>query len=710
MREGKRTRRKAPKRTDQDKGPERPSGGKFAPIIEELGKMKTRLEAGAVTFSPRPLSLQEKTQIEIEGELIQREQTVRDDFGTVFSDNPQALVEFIAAMRRYGGDEILRDLVFAAETLYGGEVDKMPGGVQFWEDLKKEVGTIPYEPGTDPDDERLHRILAVEILREAALSYDIISSGMEPEEEATGQADTVQQAGTVPLPVEPPAGEGDRNAEEASSEQDGPVAVQETPQPGSVAGAPRSGAAGRIHAQLDIMARKDADIRQALMELSRREGVLQKDMERLQKLSLQSIDTEEQLKLEREELVQREQRLLAVEKEFSDRERILAETEADVSRRLAGHEEERGRLLERERELSTSLEETRASHMRAGQELEAVRREVEEAKNAIQEGRLREEALAAEKRAMEEEHARLSDIKARFEAEQERQGKLEKELARNSALREELDLKERRLKVMEDETSAIKTELEMRKKDLEETERTLKSEAERWERDLGEREERLASRERELSSREAVLPGQKDVSAPAPRSPPAPLPPAATPAAPSPPPAPPVARSPPGPSPFAPSPPPSSPVAHTTPASSAQAQTHPAQHPQTPSQTTLFPPMSAGAALSKSAPPMPPQSKPAPPVPPPSRSAPPRPPQSKSAPPSLPPSGKAQSSLAPPPSPQLLPHRKEPPAIPPTEPAGAHRPFYKVKCPGCRTIIVVTSQERPLKIKCTNCGKEGVLK
>jgi hypothetical protein len=636
MREGKRTRRKAPKRTDQDKGPERPSGGKFAPIIEELGKMKTRLEAGAVTFSPCPLSLQEKTQIEIEGELIQREQTVRDDFGTVFSDNPQALVEFIAAMRRYGDDEILRDLVFAAETLYGGEVDKMPGGVQFWEDLKKEVGTIPYEPGTDPDDERLHRILAVEILREAALSYDIISSGMEPEEEEPmGEADPIQQSGAV-LSAEPLAGQGIRKNDEASSEQNGHAPAAETLQPGAVAGAPRLGAEGRIHAQLDIMARKDADIRQALVELSTREGVLQKEMDRLQKLSLQSIDTEERLKLEREELVLREQRLLAVEKEFSDRERMLADTEADISRRLAGHEEERGRLIERERELSTSLEQARASHMRAGQELDAVRREVEEAKEAIRDGRLREEALAAEKRAMEEERACLSDIKARFEAEQERRGKLEKELAQNSALREELDLKERRLKVLEDETSAIKGELEMRKKDLEEMERTLKSEAERWERDLGEREERLAARERELLSREALIAGQKDASAPATESSPAPLPPAASPMAPSPPPA----------------------------------------------------------------PPMPPQSRPAPP----------RPPQSRSAPPSLPPSVKAQSSLAPPPSPQLLPHRKEPPAIPPPEPAEAHRPFYKVKCPGCRTIIVVTSQERPLKIKCANCGKEGVLK
>jgi len=36
--------------------------------------------------------------------------------------------------------------------------------------------------------------------------------------------------------------------------------------------------------------------------------------------------------------------------------------------------------------------------------------------------------------------------------------------------------------------------------------------------------------------------------------------------------------------------------------------------------------------------------------------------------------------------------------------------LYKVKCPGCKTVIPVYTRERPLKIKCDDCGKEGVLK
>ena len=600
MRVGKKARQKSPKSTDDPKEPERPSGGKFAPIIEELGKMKSRLESGAVSFAPRPLSLQEKAQLEIEGELIQREQTVREDFGTVFRDNPQALVEFMAAMRKYGDDEVLRDLVFAAETLYGGEVDKMPGGIQFWEDLKKEVGTIPYEPGADADDERLHRILAVEILREAALSYDIISSEMEEEADQTAKAgDVLQKPAIEPDSVAAADGSALTPAEVLLPAGRPDDVVPAEPTPGSDATAPRAGAEGRIHAQLEIMARKDADIRQALVELRRREAMLQNEMERLQKVSLQSIDTEERLKLEREELVGREERLLAVEKELSERERRLIDAEEHIRMRLAGHEEERGRLLAREQELSGSLEQTRALHARTQEELAAVRRDVEEGKKAIEEGRLREEALAAEKRGLEEERTRLADIHGRFEAQQERQGKLEEELARKAALQGDLDLKEKRLKVMEDEALALRSELEMRRKELDSTEKTLKGEAEKWERDLGAREERLAARERELAAREVRPAG---------------------PAAP-----------------YAP-------------------------HPQKTSTSAQ------------------------------------------------PPAPKAPSSLSPPPSPPLLPHRKEPPAIPPPEPAEAPRLAYKVKCPGCRTIIVVSSHERPLKIKCTTCGKEGVLK
>jgi hypothetical protein len=623
MRVGKKTRQKTPKRTDESKEPERPSGGKFAPIIEELGKMKTRLESGAVTFAPRPLSLQEKTQLEIEGELIQREQTVREDFGTVFRDNPQALVEFMAAMRKYGDDEVLRDLVFAAETLYGGEVDRMPGGVQFWEGLKKEVGTIPYEPGANADDERLHRILAVEILREAALSYDIISSEMEEEGEQVEEADEgPKDQSPASVSEEGRDGGGKEPASEALSAAKPAEAAPVSQSTEAGPAAPRGGAEGRIYAQLELMARKDADIRQALVELGRREAMLQKEMERLQSISLQSIDTEEKLKLEREELVQREERLLGIEREFSEREKKFLEAEEDVQRRLSGHEEERGRLLERERELVSSLDEARSQHARAQDELAALRKEAEQGRNAMEEGRLMKEALFVEKRGLEEERARLADLHSRFEAEQERQKKLQEELAQRAAFQGELDLKEKRLKVMEDETAALRSEVGLRQKELVDMEQTLKREAEKWERDLGAREDRLAVRERELSEREAQIAGQPKANEPA----------------------------------------------------TAASEPAPAPSP---------------GAISPSVP------SPAMPV---------------SPAPSPPSAGKGQSSLAPPPSPPLLPHRREPPLILPPEPADESTPVSKVKCPGCKTIIVVSSRERPLRIKCGTCGKEGVIK
>jgi hypothetical protein len=673
MRVRKKAHEKTPKRKDRRDGPEKPAGGKFAPIIEELGKMKTRLESGAVSFTPRPLSLQEKTQQEIEGELIHREETVREDFGTVFRDNPQALVEFMAAMRKYGDDEVLRDLVFAAETLYGGEVERMPGGLQFWEELKKEVGTIPYEPGADADDERLHRILAVEILREAALSYDIISSEMEEEEApqqedneiAPGEEGPGAHPGTLPATaIEMPPPE---------------LSEPEVPQPTGVA-------EGRIHAQLDIMAKKDADIRQALVELHRREATIQKEMERLHKISLESIDTEEKLKLEREELVQREERLLGHEELFGEKENALLASEQEALARVAGHEEERRQLMARVQDITAALEETRSLHARTEQDLVALRKEAEEGRKASEESRQKDEALSEQSRKLEVERARLEDLKGRFEAEQARLKKLEEELAQRSSmqveleaqqlrLRElegelaskgqilsELDIKQRRLRVMEDETIAIRARVGLREKELAEIEETLKEEAGRWERDLGAREDNLAAREgalkemdgrlgeraRALEEAERVLEEQRrtltNLAGEL------------------------AARE--------------SDIAQTRKAGPPVA---PAPVKATPPATPAPLPPAPAAAVKMAAPQAPARPQPVP-------------------------SGKAQSSLAPPPSPPLVPLRKEPPSIPPPEPAGEPKPVFKVKCPGCKNLIPVSSTQRPLRIRCTKCGKEGVLK
>jgi len=661
MRVRKKAREKTPKRMNNSKEPEKPAGGKFAPIIEELGKMKTRLESGAVTFAPRPLSLQEKTQLEIEGELIHREETAREDFGTVFRDNPQALVEFMAAMRKYGDDEVLRDLVFAAETLYGGEVERMPGGVQFWEELKTEVGTIPYEPGANADDERLHRILAVEILREAALTYEIISSGME------------EDADEVPPDEAGGLLSGEEDEEAGASGEEGPAAPLEAlprtapqkPPPdvsGPAAPRPAGVAEGRIHAQLELLAKKDTDIRDALVELGRREATLQKEMERLHKISRDSIDTEEKLKLEREELVQREERLLGLEKAFGEKESALLGSEEEVRARLAGHEEERRRLLAREQELSAALEDTSAMHERTERELDALRKEAEEGRKAAEDGRLKDEALAKHRRQLEEELAHKSSLEAELEARQQRLRELEDELARKGALQSELDISERRLKVMEDETAVIRAGVGMREKELAEIEEKLKQEAGRWERDLGAREDQLAAREwtlkdldgrliertRRLEEAEKALEDQRRTLTD---------------------------------------------LAGELAAREAEIagahKTGPPAAPATvkePAPATLSPLPKTPTSTVKSAAPQTPAHPP--PVP----------------------SGKAQSSLAPPPSPPLVPHRKEPPAMPPPEPAGGLKPVFKVKCPGCKTLIFVNSTQRPLRIKCTSCGKEGVLK
>ena len=51
------------------------------------------------------------------------------------------------------------------------------------------------------------------------------------------------------------------------------------------------------------------------------------------------------------------------------------------------------------------------------------------------------------------------------------------------------------------------------------------------------------------------------------------------------------------------------------------------------------------------------------------------------------------------------------PDIPPPEGEAPDRKvLYRVKCPGCKNVIPVFTRERPLKIKCDACGKEGVLK
>ena len=134
----KKVREKPPQSADKDsRKPEaKPPVGKFAPIIEELGKMQSKIEGKS---TDKQLSLQEKLMMEIESELLKKEETVRLNFGEIFRNDPQALVELISTMRRYGDAEILRDLLFAVETLYEHKVEDIPGGKEFWDNVRTEA-------------------------------------------------------------------------------------------------------------------------------------------------------------------------------------------------------------------------------------------------------------------------------------------------------------------------------------------------------------------------------------------------------------------------------------------------------------------------------------------------------------------------------------------------------------------------------------------
>ena len=232
MKRQKKLREKSPSRPNR-KGPtQKPGTGKFAPIIEELGRMKTRLEADASYLSTRPLSLQERTQIEIEGELLRKEEGVRVDFDAAFRQHPQVLVEMVSAMRRYGDADMMRNLVFAAETLYGDKLRELPGGIEFWEDLKREVAPLPHPPALSPSDLRLQRLQAIEIFRETIVSYDMLSDSTRPAladvpSNPEAVLPSLAQPGTVPKTSAP----AEHAPDEPGPEAKPPVAEALLPQP-----------------------------------------------------------------------------------------------------------------------------------------------------------------------------------------------------------------------------------------------------------------------------------------------------------------------------------------------------------------------------------------------------------------------------------------------------------------------------------------------
>jgi hypothetical protein len=72
------------------------------------------------------------------------------------------------------------------------------------------------------------------------------------------------------------------------------------------------------------------------------------------------------------------------------------------------------------------------------------------------------------------------------------------------------------------------------------------------------------------------------------------------------------------------------------------------------------------------------------------------------------PAPKPQGTPEPPERP--IPVEAEPEPRPPMAPGPEMQPVGKVRCSQCKTVIPLYSKKRPLEIKCTKCGKVGVLR
>ena len=69
---------------------------------------------------------------------------------------------------------------------------------------------------------------------------------------------------------------------------------------------------------------------------------------------------------------------------------------------------------------------------------------------------------------------------------------------------------------------------------------------------------------------------------------------------------------------------------------------------------------------------------------------------------------KRRGPSEPPEAPSLV--EEEPDLQRPTDAGPEMKPLGKVRCGKCKGVVPVYSKKRPLKVKCTSCGKEGVLR
>jgi len=579
--------------------------------------MKTRLEADASYLSARPLSLQERTQIEIEGALLRKEEDVRGDFDAAFRQHPQVLVEMVSSMRRYGDVDMMRNLVFAAETLYGDKLRALPGGIEFWEDLKREVAPLPHPPALTPSDLRIQRLQAIEIFRETIVSYDILSEPASPtpvEGHSAAEPVPTSPAGPEPVPPSPTITEPVPAApepDEVAPDAPPPAAEALMPQPASPAGPEPSAAVPPAPVEPSAASQP---------------GPPPDDQaRRIENMMLRIKQQEEALKRDCDGLLSREQKLLSQERELEQKEKAILESEGRAGRRLAGSEEELARLRTREAELLAELARTREQHQRTAGDLELALRQAADGAASAEALKAREEALYGARQKADDERAGLKDLQERLKAEEDRLRDLARELDQRSAQYAETEARQARLELADRELAIRRTELDGRETALKGTERTLREQQVRLE------EDRLRLEAEKLAPVNGPVP-----VATVPRAPAATL-----------------------------SPPPQQPPASVWEGGIISRQATLAAAP-----TPTMGPPDAGEL--------------------------------------------ARTVRSPAPLPEVAPAGERPippPEIsPPEDEAPERQVLYKVKCPGCKNIIPVFTRERPLKIKCDACGKEGVLK
>jgi len=579
-------RKKSPKKSPgrPDKGPDpKAAEGKFAPLIEELGRMKTRLESDASYLSTSQLSLQERVQREIEGELLRKEEDVRVDFDAAFRQRPQVLVEMVSALRRYGDADVMRNLVFAAETLYGDKLRELPGGIEFWEDLKREVAPLPHPPALTPSDLRIQRLQAIEIFREAIVSYDMISDTAAPAPAAPLSRPVPAVAGSAgpAIPEGPAAAPAAPGPEPGSAVPAGPAPaepVPETPAPVTEAHPPQP-AAPAIPVETPVPSPEGPPA--------------DEQARRLDQMAQRIRQQEEALKKDFDELLAREQRLLGLEKRLEEKERALLTSEEEAGKRMAGCAVEVESLRKREADLAEELAKTRELHQRTAGELEQAVKQAADAALAAGAVQELERALSSARQELEQEKSSRQKVQEGQRSDEER---LREELReKQERLASEEHGQKARLEQAEREISARRTEISGREAALAEAERTLR-EQEKW---LDEERRRMEEGRAAKQMPEA-----------------------------------------------------------------------PAEMPSPPA-TAQQASISGGNILSRLA----------------SLAA--KPPE-------------ARPAID---TPAQMPDIPAPEGETP-EP----RVLYKVKCPGCKNVIPVYTRERPLKIKCDACGKEGVLK